>query len=477
MCKLLFIGGRDDDDGLYLKISWCRKRVNILLRARLLFSENKMLRQVVGCALQPVKRPTRILADTNTKYRYRVFSTGEDSDRTSKLAFQWSSPTPPTKPLVDMGGATVGGGKKANRTEKIEDGVRFNFRDEFRTHQCDPPPSHTTATKEELLWYYEQMQTIRRLEVAADAFYKAKLIRGFCHLSTGQEAVAVGIGAALGSNDAMITAYRCHGFALVGGATVEAILAELLGRQTGTSRGKGGSMHMFALPRFYGGHGIVGAQVPLGTGLAFAQKYRNQNRDRVTVALYGDGAANQGQIYEAFNLAALLRLPIIFICENNFYGMGTSIDRAAASTRYYTRGDYIPGIQVNGMDTLAVREAIRYARHWCTVLDRGPIILETVTYRYQGHSMSDPGTTYRPREEIQNVRAHRDSLKLLQTQILEAAFATEEDLRAIDRQVKTAVDAAAEQAKAADEPSPDALYKDVYVQNDVSLRSCTPPSL
>lgn len=384
---------------------------------------------------------------------------------TSKSAFEWSHEQKATTPTVDTAsGATVG--------SKNKDQVKFHFHEEFKTHRCDSPPKTTVATKAELFRYHEQMQTIRKMELAADSLYKDKLIRGFCHLTIGQEAISVGIEAAITPNDSIITAYRCHGFTYIRGATVRSILAELLGKESGTSRGKGGSMHMYA-PEFYGGNGIVGAQIPLGVGLAFAQKYRNQT-DRVSFAIYGDGAANQGQAFEVYNIAALLKLPVVFVCENNFYGMGTSVERSSASPRYYTRGDYIPGIQVNGMDVLAVREAARYAKEWCTA-GKGPMVLEMVTYRYQGHSMSDPGTTYRPREEIQNVRQNRDALRLLQKQIIDAGFATEEQLKEIEGKIKGQVEVEAEQAKADPEPSIKSFFEHVYgegSEDGVILRGC-----
>lgn len=389
----------------------------------------------------------------------RLYSTG-----TSKTAFEWSNVTAPNTPLVDLSGATVSG--KKNK----EGSIRLNFHSGFKTHRCEGLSNYTTATAAELLKYHEQMWTIRKMELAADALYKAKLIRGFCHLAVGQEAVPVGIEAALSEEDAVITAYRCHGFTYIRGASVRAILAELMGRVTGTSLGKGGSMHMYAR-NFYGGNGIVGAQVPLGTGIAFAQKYAGKTA--VTFALYGDGAANQGQIFEVYNIAALLKLPIVFVCENNFYGMGTSIERASASTAYYTRGDYIPGVQVNGMDVLSVREAARFAKTWC-LQGKGPIVLEMVTYRYGGHSMSDPGTTYRPREEIQSVRTNRDAVKLIERQLVEAGFATAESLKEAELRIKDQVDEAAELAKSDPEPSPESFFKDVYVKGSEipSLRGC-----
>jgi pyruvate dehydrogenase E1 component alpha subunit len=224
--------------------------------------------------------------------------------------------------------------------------------------------------------------------------------------------------------------------------------------------GKGGSMHMFA-HEFYGGNGIVGAQVPVGAGLALAQKYRGEKR--MTFALYGDGAANQGQVFEAFNMAKLLELPVVFVCENNWYGMGTSAKRSSASTNYYTRGDFIPGIQVNGMDVLAVREACRYARNY-TISGKGPLVMEMVTYRYGGHSMSDPGTTYRTREEIQHMRSEKDSISGLQKLILLHGIATEADLKELDRQAREEVEEAVEFAKSDPKPPAEEFWTGIYVK-------------
>jgi pyruvate dehydrogenase E1 component alpha subunit len=263
---------------------------------------------------------------------------------------------------------------------------------------------------------------------------------------------------ALEKEDAIITAYRCHGFALMRGGTVHSILAELLGKSTGIAKGKGGSMHMFA-NQFYGGNGIVGAQVPVGTGVAFTQKY--QGTKNCTFALYGDGAANQGQIFEVYNMAALMKLPIVFVCENNRYGMGTSIERSSASIDYFKRGgDYIPGLRVDGMDVLAVKEATRFSKDH--VINNGPLVMEIVTYRYQGHSMSDPGTTYRSREEIQQMRSTRDTIKLVQSQLLELSWASEEELKEIESKVKKEVDEAAKRAKEDPSPKMAELTTDIY---------------
>ncbi|KAJ2704637.1 alpha subunit of pyruvate dehydrogenase, partial [Coemansia spiralis] len=301
----------------------------------------------------------------------------------------------------------------------------------FDGYNIDVPSSKVTMARDELVGLYREMQVVRRLEMASDSSYKHKLIRGFCHLCTGQEAVPVGVESALTKKDAIITAYRCHGFTYMRGASPVGILAELMGRKEGVSKGKGGSMHMYA-PGFYGGNGIVGAQVPLGAGIAFAQKYRGE--EACTVALYGDGAANQGQVFEAYNMAKLWDLPVLFVCENNKYGMGTAAARAAANTDYYTRGQYIPGIRVNGMDVLAVRQAIAYAREYA--ISNGPMVLEMKTYRYGGHSMSDPGTTYRTREEVQHMRSTSDPITGYKHRLLDNGVATEDELKAIDKEAK-----------------------------------------
>ncbi|KAJ3196093.1 alpha subunit of pyruvate dehydrogenase [Irineochytrium annulatum] len=342
----------------------------------------------------------------------------------------------------------------------------------FATHNFPALPKETTATSAELLSLYRTMQMIRRLEQASDMLYKSKLIRGFCHLSTGQEAVATGMEEAITKEDSVITAYRCHGFTMVRGATPKAILAELMGRIDGTSFGKGGSMHMFA-NEFYGGNGIVGAQVPVGAGIALAHKYRNKNA--MCFALYGDGASNQGQVFEAYNMAKLWTLPVVFGCENNRYGMGTSAHRAAASTKYYTRGDYIPGIQVNGMDVLAVRDACKVAREW-TLEGHGPLVMEFVTYRYGGHSMSDPGTTYRTREEIQHMRSTNDPITGLRDRIVEVKAASEEDLKKIDKEVRAEIDQAVAEAKASPEPPVSDLFTEIYAKGSEPpfLRACEP---
>ncbi|KAF8634533.1 hypothetical protein AX15_000832 [Amanita polypyramis BW_CC] len=331
--------------------------------------------------------------------------------------------------------------------------------DSFHSFQCEKPDLEVEVSKDQLLNMYKQMQTMRRMEMAADGLYKAKLIRGFCHLAIGQEAVSVGLEHGITTQDRVITAYRCHPFAVMRGGSITGVLGELLGRQVGMSRGKGGSMHIFT-PTFFGGNGIVGAQVPIGAGVAFAQKYTGD--DACTFALYGDGASNQGQVFEAFNMAKLWDLPVVFVCENNKYGMGTSAERSSSNTAYYTRGDKIPGIQVNGMDIIASLQAVKYARKWAAEDKKGPLLMEFVTYRYGGHSMSDPGTTYRTREEVQRMRSTRDPIRGLQRYIEEWGLATEQELKQLDKNAKAEVDAAVEEAKASPFPNSNDLFTDVY---------------
>ncbi|ORX97369.1 pyruvate dehydrogenase E1 component subunit alpha [Basidiobolus meristosporus CBS 931.73] len=263
---------------------------------------------------------------------------------------------------------------------------------------------------------------------------------------------------AITPKDHVITSYRCHGFTWIRGGSIKSVLAELMGRKDGISQGKGGSMHMFS-NRFYGGNGIVGAQVPLGAGLAFTSQYTEDGS--CSFGLYGDGAANQGQVYEAFNMAKLWNLPAVFVCENNLYGMGTSAERSSANVEYFKRGDYIPGIKVNGMDVLSVYQACKYAREW-TTSGKGPIILEMHTYRYGGHSMSDPGTTYRTREEVQTMRSTRDPVTGLKARLLNEGIATEEELKSIEKRTRKIVDEEAAAAKASPEPEVQELWTDIY---------------
>lgn len=334
----------------------------------------------------------------------------------------------------------------------------------YKLHRLQKGPAlNTSATREELLGYYREMSLVRRMEIAADGLYKQKQIRGFLHLYNGQEAVAAGLESALTRDDHVITAYREHAFLVSrrAGGTAKEVLAELTGRITGCSKGKGGSMHMYNIPsHFYGGNGIVGAQIPLGTGLAFAAKYAKTGR--VAMAYMGDGAANQGQVYEAYNMAAVWKLPIIYVVENNEYAMGTAIKRASATAEFYTRGDYVPGLQFNGMDVIASRDAGRFAVEYAKA--NGPILLEAKTYRYVGHSMSDPGTTYRDRAEIQEVRARRDPIMLLKNRLIENKLATEEEIEKIEEELKQEIQEAVTFATESAHPEPRELFTDVYAE-------------
>ena len=332
--------------------------------------------------------------------------------------------------------------------------------DSFDSYKIDPPSNELTITKDQLVELYSEMVKMRRMEVAADQAYKNKLVRGFCHLAIGQEAVAVGMEQAIKPDDSLITAYRCHTFVVQRGGTISGMLAELFGREGGLSKGKGGSMHVYT-PNFFGGNGIVGAQVPLGTGLAFAQKYLKTNH--ATFTLYGDGASNQGQVFESFNMAKLWNLPNVFICENNKYGMGTSAERSSMNTQFYTRGDVIPGIQVNAMDVLSVKRGTEFAREY-TLSGKGPLLMELVTYRYGGHSLSDPGTTYRTREEIQKMRSSSDPIQGLKNHIIEWGVMEESELKKVDKAAKELVDKELDAAKNSPEPPVEDLFKHIYVE-------------
>jgi len=328
----------------------------------------------------------------------------------------------------------------------------------FKLHRLEEgPPTTTNLTRDEALRLYREMVGVRRLETASANLYKEKSIRGFCHLCSGQEAVYSGIVSALRPQDTVITSYRAHGLTHAMGVSILGVLAELTGRRSGVVRGKGGSMHMYT-KNFYGGNGIVGAQVPLGAGIAFAHKYLEDGG--VNFALYGDGAANQGQVSEAFNLAKLWDLPIVFVCENNQYAMGTGTGRHAASSEFYKRGDYIPGIEVYGMDVLAVREATRFALDYCT--KNGPLVYELTTYRYHGHSMSDPGTSYRTRNEVQEQRQRRDPITGFRDQIVDAGLVTPQETKRIDQTVKKEVDVEMMKAREDPEIGVEELYYDMY---------------
>ena len=325
-----------------------------------------------------------------------------------------------------------------------------------------PDAGHkSNVSKDELLKYYREMLLIRRFEEKAGQLYGMGLIGGFCHLYIGQEAVVVGLEACTKEGDKRVTSYRDHGHMLACGMDANGVMAELTGRSGGYSRGKGGSMHMFSREKhFYGGHGIVGAQVPIGAGLAMADKYKGN--DNVTFTYFGDGAANQGQVYETYNMAELWELPVIFVIENNGYAMGTSVKRSTKSTTLFGRGlAYgIAGEQVDGMDVLAVKAAGEKAVAHCRA-GKGPYILEMMTYRYRGHSMSDPAK-YRTREEVEKMKQEKDAIEHVRDLLLGAGLANEDELKTIDKGIKDVVNASAEFAKDSPEPDVSELYTDIY---------------
>ncbi|WP_306302761.1 MULTISPECIES: pyruvate dehydrogenase (acetyl-transferring) E1 component subunit alpha [Aureimonas] len=330
-----------------------------------------------------------------------------------------------------------------------------------KTLESFEPPAPLDFSREDDLRAYRDMLLIRRFEEKAGQLYGMGLIGGFCHLYIGQEAVVIGMQMSMKEGDQVITGYRDHGHMLATGMESRGVMAELTGRRSGYSKGKGGSMHMFSKEKhFYGGHGIVGAQVSLGTGLAFANRYRGN--DSVSITYFGDGAANQGQVYESFNMASLWKLPVIYIIENNRYAMGTSVNRASAETNFAHRGISfkIPGIQVDGMDVRAVKAAADLAMEHCRS-GKGPIILEMLTYRYRGHSMSDPAK-YRTRDEVQKMRAERDPIEQVRQRLLEAHNASEDELKAIDKDVRDIVADAADFAQNDPEPDVSELWTDIY---------------
>jgi len=349
---------------------------------------------------------------------------------------------------------------KSQKVPLSPDDEDFALRNLQEAHAANP---RYKANAEELLKLYEQMLLIRRFEEKAGQLYGLGLIGGFCHLYIGQEAVAVGLQSALQSGkDSVITGYRDHGHMLAYGIDPKVIMAELTGRDAGISKGKGGSMHMFSTEHgFYGGHGIVGAQVPLGAGLAFAHKYRGDGG--VTLAYFGDGAANQGQVYETFNMASLWKLPIVFIIENNQYAMGTAVRRSSAETHFYRRGTAfrIPGMDVNGMDVLEVRQAAEVALEYVRA-GNGPVLMELNTYRYRGHSMSDPAK-YRSREEVKEVREKNDPIERAKAELI-AMGQSEESLKQIDKSVRAVVAESADFAENSPEPAMPELYTDVLVE-------------
>ncbi len=323
-------------------------------------------------------------------------------------------------------------------------------------------PERFVATNAELLAFYREMLLIRRFEERAGQMYGMGLIGGFCHLYIGQEAVVTGVQSALAKTDSVITGYRDHGHMLSAGIDPRVVMAELTGRHAGISKGKGGSMHMFSVEHgFYGGHGIVAAQVPLGTGLAFAHKYKNDGG--LAVTYFGDGASNQGQVYESFNMAELWKLPVIYVIENNQYAMGTSVNRSSSEDQLYRRGESfrVPGLQVDGMDVCEVRGATDVAVDWVRS-GKGPILLEMKTYRYRGHSMSDPAK-YRSREEVAAMREKSDPIEHCKRDIIAAGAADEPKLKDIEKEVRAIVADAADFAESAPEPDAKELWTDVLV--------------
>jgi pyruvate dehydrogenase E1 component alpha subunit len=322
-----------------------------------------------------------------------------------------------------------------------------------------PPPE--PFTREEELKALRAMLLIRRFEEKAGQLYGMGLIAGFCHLYIGQEAVVVGAKMAAREGDQVTTSYRDHGHMLACGMEPRSVMAELTGRRSGASKGKGGSMHMFSREKnFYGGHGIVGAPAPIGAGIAFANRYRKE--DRVSLTFFGDGAANQGQVYESFNMAELWRLPVVFIVENNRYAMGMSVTRSSAQTDFAKRGEafMIPGVQVDGMDVRAMRDATAVALDWCRA-DKGPYIVEAQTYRYRGHSMSDPAK-YRSKDEVTRMREEHDPIEQVRMRLL-AGGMSEDELKKIDAEIRKVIAEAADFATSDKEPDASELWTDVLV--------------
>ena len=358
------------------------------------------------------------------------------------------------------------------RSQDLKDEENISFKEKDVSSQTVKEHTSTkmsaatqakTLPIDQLLKFYRDMLLIRRFEEKAGQMYGMGKIAGFCHLYIGQEAVVVGMQSLITPEDSVITTYRDHGHMLACGMDAGGVMAELMGREAGYSKGKGGSMHMFSREKnFFGGHGIVGANVSLGTGIAFGHKYRENNN--ICLTYYGDGASNQGQVYESYNMAALWKLPCLYIIENNQYSMGTSIARHAANAHeLYRRGEPfgIPGVQVDGMNVLAVREAgqkaVEYVRS-----GKGPMILEMLTYRYRGHSMSDPAK-YRSKEEVDDYRSKHDPIDNIKS-VLEARGVSEDDLKSIDKETKAEVERAIEFSENSPEPDPSELYTDILIE-------------
>ncbi|KAL7672892.1 hypothetical protein ACOME3_007771 [Neoechinorhynchus agilis] len=338
-----------------------------------------------------------------------------------------------------------------------------------RLHEI--PDDSCILNKSRALKMYEDMVTIRRMENTAATLYREKLIRGFLHLCVGQEAMYVGVKEAITSDDAVIGTYRCHGWGYVMGVPPDEILCELTGSARGCSKGKGGSMHIYNLDtNFLGGNGITGAQVPLGAGLAFANKYRN--KAGVALTFYGDGASNQGQVFEAYNFAMLNHLPVIFVCENNGFGMFTSASRSSANTKYYKRGDLIPGLWVDGMDVVAVKQAVEFGRTWC-LANHSPLVMEMAIYRFVGHSVTDPGN-YRSKSEVDDYKKKNDPVVTFKQRIIYANGATDEDFDKIDDRVKGVISKAESAARNSAKPDVKELGTDIYSTKSHNLYASAP---
>lgn len=336
-----------------------------------------------------------------------------------------------------------------------------------------PIPAEVTYDTEKMKACLELMFRIRRMESLCDQSYKLKKIRGFCHLYIGQEAIPAGMGNVLDFEDPIITGYRDHGWYISRGGSPVDVFSEMFSKQTGCSKGKGGSMHMYNVKNgFFGGNGIVGAQAALGAGLGW--RYALENREKpahVAVTFYGDGAANQGQVYESMNIAALQRAPVIFAVENNQFGMGTSKSRASYQPEFYRRGDYLPGIKVDGMDVLAVQEGTRWAKEYC-LSGKGPCVIEFDSYRYMGHSMSDPDSQYRSKSDIQAVKNERDCIRKMKEFMVKEKIMTEEEMTALEKKVKKEVDADLQTAQKAPTTDMKELFSDIYSGEQFPHRTC-----
>ncbi len=337
--------------------------------------------------------------------------------------------------------------------------------------------SEVTFDADKPMQWFEFMTQMRRMEQNSDIAYKEKLIKGFLHLYSGQEAIPTGMNEVLAKDDAVVTAYRDHVWHVARGGTIEQVFAEMFGKQSGCSKGKGGSMHMYNVAgSYFGGNGIVGAQVPLGAGLAWKYAVANGTKTpkNMAVTLYGDGAANQGQVFEVYNMAALWKIPCLFICENNKYGMGTAINRAAANTHFHARCEYIPGVRADGNDIFAVMATTKFAREWI-LNGNGPLIVEFDTYRYSGHSMSDPGLAYRTPDEVKQMRATRDPIMHIHNFMVDNNLATAEELKEIAKKCNKIVDDIMEKAKEAPITDIAELHKDVLVNPldyHAAVRTC-----